>query len=247
MRPLTSRDPRLAAGDAAHQPLARAVARGAARGADLRRHLRARPRRPRRRLHAAVVGDPARRRRRAPDPHDDGGRRDHGRRRRLLDHDRRADAGLDPVRPADASQLHPRPRHPAHAGRVRRDVRLLGAGARRDRQRHAQPVRAEHLDHRRAARARARHGRADLLHQPHHQLDPAAAGDRQHRPRPRRRDRRRGLARRNRPRAPDRPVGQRDRAQHGRVERRRAHGATAATSSSSTTTRWCGSRAARTP
>jgi hypothetical protein len=39
-------------------------------------------------------------------PDHDGGRAHHGRRRRLLDHDRGPDAGLDTVRSPDTAHLH---------------------------------------------------------------------------------------------------------------------------------------------
>ena len=54
-------------------------------------------------------------------------RADHRGRRRLLDHPGHPDPGLDPVRPADAAELHPRPRHAADPGHVRGDLRLRDA------------------------------------------------------------------------------------------------------------------------
>ena len=70
--------------------------------------------------------------------------------------DRAAYQGDFALRAADAAELHPGPRHAADAGDVRGDVRLLGAGAGRDRDRVAGRLRTAH--HR--ARAPVRHGLA---------------------------------------------------------------------------------------
>ncbi len=138
---------------------------------------------------------------------------------RLLDHDRDADARVDAVRAADAAQLHPRPGHAGHARHVRRDVRLRGPGARLDRPGRARRLRPAPVDHRDARAGRRRPRRAHLLHPPHREVDPAAGGHREHRPRPVARDRRR--ERRAAPSRGDtcrgRPVGVRAAAAHGRV------------------------------
>ena len=144
-------------------------------------HLRARPGGLRRRVQGARLGD-----QRVPGRRQDGADRDrgrchHGRRRGVLDRDRRADADVHPVRPADAAQLHPRPRHSADPGHVRGHVRLRGADARLGRPGRARELRAAHQRHDDAGADGGRPGRAYLLPAPHRHPDPAAAGDRRDR------------------------------------------------------------------
>ena len=81
-------------------------------------------------LTSAVLDPDRQRRRRAPGPHRHRRRGHHRRGRRVLHHDPGADAGVAAVRPPHDAQLRPRHRQPGHAGRLRRHVRLLGAGAR---------------------------------------------------------------------------------------------------------------------
>ena len=108
---------------------------------------------------------------------------------RLLDHDRDADARLHPVRAADAAQLHPRPDHADHARELRGDVRLRDPRTRLDRPGQPRGIRAARVDHGDDGARGRRRGGAGRVHRSHRQVDPAAAGDREHRRRPRGGDR----------------------------------------------------------
>ena len=178
----------LAARGAAHQPVVRALPRGRGRDRAVHRHARRRPGRLPRRLRAAGLGDQRQRGRGAADPDHHRRRHHHRGRRGVLHHPGHPDPGLDPVRAADAAQLHPRPGHAADAGHVRGHVRLRGAGTGLDRDRVARRLRAAHQRDRDARPDGHRPGRAHLLHPPHGGLHPAAAGDREHRGRPGRGD-----------------------------------------------------------
>jgi len=181
------------------------------------------------------------------DPDHAGRRGDHGRRRGLLDHDRDADAGLDAVRAANAAELHSRPRNAADARHIRGDVRLRDARAdlNRRRRRVERQLRPPPVDHRRGRARRGVDGRTDLLHQSHRDDDPAAAGDREHRARPvggnRRGDHVGGEGARGG------PIRRRARAADGRERGARSPRRRAATSSSSSTSRWFDWRPRREP
>ncbi len=183
----------------AHQSLDGADGRDPRRGPALPDHPRGGLGRLLPRLASALVGDRGQCGRGEADPHHPRGRADHRGRRRLLDHPGRAHPHLHPVRPADAAQLHPGPRHAVDPRHLRRHLRLRDARPGRRGQRAQGRLRAARLDHRRARADADRRRGADLLHPPHRRDDPAAAGHRVDRGGSGRRDRERdGRARRAR-------------------------------------------------
>ncbi len=200
---------------AADEPVARPVDRGDRGGRAVRPDTRAGQGPPIRQSDAPLMDDLRERRCGAPDPDHTGRGGDHRRGDRLLDHDRHADARLDPVRATDAAQLHPRPWHAVHPGHVCRDVRIRDASPDHDWPgQRGKGLRPASFDHGRGRPGDALDGDPDLLHKPHRNFDSAAAGDRKHRSGSLSSDRRR--VRRSRRRCRIRAVGARTAAAHDR-------------------------------